>query len=302
MSLGVLAGVYVVLFWLVGVADFLILHPTRHPISVPEGTSERIAFEGGELELWSGRTRISASPGREPLAFVLDFSPNAGRAEYGLMYGLGAWEGMAVEYVAVNYPGYGASSGRATLAGVHRSALAAYDAVAERAAERPIFVSGVSLGTAAALHVAANRPVAGVVLHNPVPLRELIMGRFGWWNLWLLAFPVARGVPVELDAIRNAAQSRAPAVIVMAEFDELVPPPFQRRVVEAYAGEKRLVSLAGGHNDPLEGPARSDLRRGLEWLWTMHVGSTGPAALPRVPTAEDAPLLDALRDLPTTRP
>jgi len=39
----------------------------------------------------------------------------------------------------------------------------------------------------AALSVAARRPVAGLVLQNPPPLRQLIMGHYGWWNLWLVA-------------------------------------------------------------------------------------------------------------------
>lgn len=298
VALGVLAAVYVVLFWLVGVADFFILHPTRGPIAVPEGRSELLELEGRRVELWTGRTRISASPGGKPLAFVLDFGPNAGRAEYGLLYGLSLWEGMAVEYVAVNYPGYGSSDGPATLKAIPRVALAAFDEVARRAEGRPVFVSGVSLGTTAALHVAAHRPVAGVVLHNPVPLRQLILGRFGWWNLWLLALPVARQVPAELDAVANARRSTAPAVIVTAQFDELVPPSYQQLVIDAYGGEKRVVGLTGGHNDPIDGPARTDLRGGLEWLWSRQVGTDGPAALPRTPADADSPLLDALRDLP----
>lgn len=297
VGLAVTAVAYVVLFWMVGVADFFILHPTREPIPVPEGRRERLEVPGGGVvELWTGRTRISASPGGTPLAYVLDFGPNAGRAEYGLLYGLSLWEGMAVEYVAVNYPGYGGSTGPASLESVHRVALAVYDEVARRAGGRPVFVSGLSLGTTAALHVAARRPVAGLVLHNPVPLRQLILGRFGWWNLWVLAYPVARQIPPELDAIENARRSAAPAVFVTAQFDELVPPTYQQRVIDAYGGPRRVVRLPGGHNDPVEGSGRSELRRGLEWLWAGQVGSEGPAALPRLPTTDDAALLNSLRD------
>ena len=50
-------------------------------------------------------------------------------------------------------------------------------------------------------HVAANRPVAAIVLQNPPPLRQLILGHYGWWNLWLIATPVALGVPSELDSL-----------------------------------------------------------------------------------------------------
>lgn len=305
IALALLLGVYLVLFWFVGLANFFILHPTTHPIDVPNATRQLIPFDGGNLELWSARTRINSSPGGVPLAYVIEYSPNAGRAEFGLMYGIGAWEGMAIEYIAVNYPGYGGSTGPATLAGVHRSALAAYDAIAARADGKPIFVTGMSLGTTAALHVAASRPVSGIILQNPVPLRHLIMGKFGWWNLWLLALPISRDIPAELDAVANATRASAPAIFVLADQDTLVPPRFQQQVLSAYPAEKRVITFPGGHNDELQGPPRTEFRRALEWLWTTQVGSTGPASLPRAATPNDLDIAQTIRNAatqPTSRP
>jgi hypothetical protein len=117
---------YLVLFWGMGAASFFILHPSRNAINVPEGRREFIEVGGKKVELWVARTRAAAMEGT-PRGWVLDFSPNAGRAEWGLMYGIGEWEGMPIEYIAPNYPGYGGSEGAATLRGVHESALAAYD-------------------------------------------------------------------------------------------------------------------------------------------------------------------------------
>jgi hypothetical protein len=38
-------------------------------------------------------------------------------------------------------------------------------------------------------------------------------------------------------------------------------------VVDAYAGEKRVISLRGAyHNDPIEGAALADLNNALDWL------------------------------------
>ena len=96
------------------------------------------------------------------------------------------------------------------------AALAGYDAVAARAEGRPILAAGHSMGTVPALMVAARQKIAGVVLHNPPPLRELIQGRFGWWNLWLGSSLVARGVPRELDSLSNARESECPAVFILA--------------------------------------------------------------------------------------
>jgi hypothetical protein len=108
------------------------------------------------------------------------------------------------------------------------------------------------MGTVAALHVAAEREVAGVVLQNPPALRQLIVGDHGWWNLWLLAIPVSWQIPPELDSLANARRARAPAVFLMAENDEIVRPRWQRAILDAYAGPKQSFVLPGArHNDPV---------------------------------------------------
>ena len=94
----------------------------------------------------------------------------------------------------------------------------------------------------------------------------MILRQFGWWNLWLLAGPVALQMPRDLDSITNARTSRAPVIFLLAERDEVVAPRFHRLVVEAYAGEKRVIALRGAyHNDPIEGAALADLNDALSW-------------------------------------
>src|SRR5205814_930955 len=83
--------------------------------------------------------------------------------------------------------------------------LAAFDALKAKADDKPIYVFGASIGSAVALHVAANRDVRGLVLHNPPPLRQIILRNYGWWNLWLLAGPVALQIPRDLDSIACGA-------------------------------------------------------------------------------------------------
>jgi hypothetical protein len=116
-----------------------------------------------------------------------------------------------------------------------------------------------------------SRPaeIAGLILHNPPPLREVILRQFGWWNLWLLAGPVALQIPRDLDSIANARASCAPAIFLLAERDEIVAPRFHRLVVQAYAGEKRIIELRGAyHNDPIEGTALAHLNDALGWVLT----------------------------------
>ncbi|PYL06692.1 MAG: hypothetical protein DME33_12855, partial [Verrucomicrobia bacterium] len=155
----------------------------------------------------------------------------------------------------------------------------AFDELKRHAADRPIVSFGASIGATAALHVAAQRPVAGLILHNPVPLREMILRRFGWWNLWLLAGPIAWQIPRELDSIANARASRAPAIFMLAQRDEIVPPRYHKLVVDAYAGEKRVIALRGAfHNDPIEGAALADFHQALDWLLPRTIGDSSQRA------------------------
>src|SRR6266704_356388 len=70
--------------------------------------------------------------------------------------------------LVVDYPGYGASGGRATEAGMYEAADLAYNALITRpdVDRQRIYVYGRSLGSAAATHTAATHAVAGLFLES----------------------------------------------------------------------------------------------------------------------------------------
>ena len=258
--------VYLALMFFGHLPDHLILFPTRTPIDAGGAVRKTIPFENGELEIWTAQSRRGRQQGRADV-FILRFYGNADRADRWAALEAEMWNDRAVEIWGMNYPGFGGSTGPAGLAKIGPAALAAFDALRRDAADRPIVAYGASIGATAALHVAAQRPIAGLILHNPVPLREVILRQFGWWNLWLLAGPVALQIPQDLDSVANAGASRAPAIFLLAEKDEIVAPRFHQLVVQAHAGEKRVIELRGAHhNDPIEGTALADLNDALGWL------------------------------------
>jgi pimeloyl-ACP methyl ester carboxylesterase len=249
-------------------ADHLILFPIRAPINAGGAVRRTIPFGDGEIEIWTAQSQSARQHGRADV-FILRFYGNADRADRWAAMEAEMWKDRPVEIWGMNYPGFGGSTGPARLARIGPAAVAAFDALRDEAADAPIVVYGASIGVTAALHVAAFRPtqIAGLILHDPVPLREIILRQFGWWNLWLLAGPVALQIPQDLDSIANARASRAPAIFLLAERDEIVAPRFHQLVVQAYAGEKRVFELRGAHhNDPIEGTALADLNDAFDWV------------------------------------
>jgi hypothetical protein len=263
VAIGVL---YLVVMFFGHLPDHLILFPTRAPIDAGGAVRKTIPFERGEVEIWTARSRRAQQQGDADV-FILRFYGNADRAERWAAAEAEMWNDRAVEVWGMNYPGFGGSTGPPRLSRIGPAALAAFDELKRDARDRPIVPFGASIGATSALHVAAERPVAGLILHNPPPLREMILRQFGWWNLWLLAGPVALQIPRDLDSVANAKSVRAPAIFLLAERDEVVAPRFHRLVVNAYAGEKRVIALHDAyHNDPIEGTALADLNDGLGWL------------------------------------
>ena len=248
-------------------ADWLILEPRPGKADAHGALRHTIQFQAKTLEAWVARSPKLA-PHEKPEGYILEFCGNATRAEDIATYVADRWKEQPIEAWVMNYPGTGGSDGPARVNRVAPAALAMYDDLRNRAGPRkPIFVEANSLGTTAALYVAANREVAGCILHDPVPLKQLILGRYGWWNLWLIAGPVAWRLPGELDGIANARRVKAPAIFILAEKDDFVLPKYQRMVTDAYAGEKRFVILPGGHWDSVTDDAEEKLRQDIRWLW-----------------------------------
>jgi pimeloyl-ACP methyl ester carboxylesterase len=264
----VIGIVYLAAMFFGNLPDRLILFPTRAPINAGGAVRKTIPFENEHLEIWTAKSQLARSNGSADV-YVLRFYGNADRAERWPDEEAQMWTDRAIEVWGVNYPGFGGSTGSARLSKIGPAALAAFDELRHHSGDRPIVPFGTSIGATAALHVAAHRSVPGLILQNPPPLREMILRRFGWWNLWLLAGPVALQIPKDLDSIANAKAIRVPAIFLLSEKDEVVPPPYHRLVVDAYGGEKREISLRGAyHNDPIEGTALGELHSALDWLCT----------------------------------
>ena len=224
-----------------------------------------LPFGRGSIEIW---TRSIGATHRDDVdVFVLKFSGTAGRAERSTYHPMDYWTDLRAELWSFNPPGYGGSTGTATVKTLASAATTAYRELADIAQGRPIIVMGNSLGTVAALHLAANFPIAGLVLRNPPPVRQLIMGRHGWWNLWIASWLIAQRVPRQLCSINNSARSHCPAVFLTSRRDTTVPPQFQDKIIEAYRGPRRVLELKeAGHASSLNLEEEREYAQHLDWL------------------------------------
>ena len=247
------------------IADRLILQPTTNPVSAFGKNRITLPCGNDTIEAWT--QRIGATRSDHADVFVLKFVGTDERAERTNYQPLSCWNDLRGEVWAVNPPGYGGSTGRASLRNFAAAGRTAYEAIRERANGRPLVVMGTSLGCITALYLGANFEIDAMVLRNPPPLRQLIVGEHGWWNLWVGAMLVSTQVPDYLCSIRNAAKCSVPAVFVGSKRDRLVPPAYQVRIVKAYAGPRRIMRLRkANHSTPMNAMEQIRFRREMEWL------------------------------------
>jgi len=155
-----------------------------------------------------------------------------------------------VSWLLVNYRGYGASGGSPSAATITADALKWHDYAVKELKPRQVFAFGRSLGSAAAVHVAASRPLAGVILVTPFDSLSAVAKRHYWF------LPIDLLLKQRLDSVELAPGITAPLLCIAAAEDRLVPPEHARRLYEAWAGPRQWVLISGaGHNGTDGDPA-----------------------------------------------
>lgn len=247
-------------------ADRIILQPTRRRISVPERKPLLLSHDGGELEVWVHR--VGPQTQGPPDLYLLEFPGTASRAEHRTDFIEACWSQLCVEIWAVNPPGYGKSSGAASLEKLSAMADRALEEVRQVAGDTPVVAAGGSLGSVSALYLAAHNRVDGVMLQNPPALRQVILAQSKWWHFNWATRKIADQVPRELDSLANALGASVPAVFVTAQQDSVVPASLQRQIIYAYDGPLKVLSLPDAdHDTALTESDLEQLRPLASWLY-----------------------------------
>jgi uncharacterized protein len=194
-------------------------------------------------------TSTKAAPEGAPV--VLFFHGNGENLET-LRYAglLEELEGLGVAFLAVDYPGYGRSSGDPTEEGLLATGEAAVAWARERHPGRPLVSCGWSLGAAVAVAMAARHPeeVSGLIALSPWTTLEEAA------RLIFPGFAVKALLRERYDSLAAARRIGVPALVIHGELDEMIPASHGQRVAEALANGRWVPVPRTGHNDLMGRP------------------------------------------------
>jgi pimeloyl-ACP methyl ester carboxylesterase len=147
--------------------------------------------------------------------------------------------------LVVNYPGYGASTGRPGQEALYDYGLAVYDhALSKGVPPNDVIVMGRSLGSAVASMLAGSRPVRAAILVTPFDSLVAVAS----FHYPYLPIRLLLRHPFRSD--EWARKSHVPALMLAAARDDIIPPAHARRLAEAWAGNEEVHVLSkAGHND-----------------------------------------------------
>ena len=229
------------------IADRIILCPSTQPIDAQGKRREWIPTEFGRIEAWVGR--YPDDGGADFDLTILKFPGTGGRAERAGVHPAEVW-GLRTEVWTINPHGYGGSIGPASMNKFPAMIGAVAKHLLRDGGGRPMVVIGNSLGCISALRFAEQFEPNGLVLRNPPPVRNMIRTRprYSAWNFGMSKI-IADEVPVELDAISNAALCSPPCLLIQSARDRVVPVEYQNRIFNAYNGpiEKFVIEGADHH-------------------------------------------------------
>jgi len=226
--------------------DSFIFFPDPLVPDPPPGVEERWIITPDQLRIHAWYTAVP-----QARATVLWSHGNggniAGRAEVLL-----ALAARGLNVLAYDYRGYGRSEGRPSEAGVYLDAQAAYDSERGRGVPAAnIICFGESLGGAVAIHLASERPCAGVAVVSTFTRgRDLARHHYG---------PLAVLAGSRFDSIARIGRLSVPVFIAHGDRDEVVPFELGVRLFDAAGQPKRFFRAAGAHhNDVFESPGLID--------------------------------------------
>ncbi len=187
---------------------------------------------------------VKATPAQTPAPLLIYFGGNAEEVSW-LASTAGQYAGWSL--LLFNYRGYGRSEGRPGEAELFADALQIFDYAASRAQGGRVAVMGRSLGSGVAVYLAAQRPVAGVILVSPYDsIESVARGVYPY-------LPIALMLKHRFDSLSRAPGIKAPLLCLVASDDRVIPRPHSERLYAAWGGPRQWREIRPAEHDSIAG-------------------------------------------------
>lgn len=267
------------------VTEKLLIRPTPDAAGTPSAIElpEIAGVTQEPFELATDQAVLRGVVIRQPGAqrWVLYFGGNLFRISQGGAIVARELLPFGVNLVIVDHRGSGRSNGEPNVARFEDDSLRIYDTILERFALTPdrVVVHGFSMGSLMAGHVAANRPLAGLVLEGSgSTITEWVRRAIPWYRRPFVRTEIEPSL-ADKGNLGNVKVSRAPLLLLVGRKDKQASWKMSRTLFEASttpASSKRLVVVPKAqHGDALD---FAEGRDGYgEWLRNLLVpGSNAP--------------------------
>jgi hypothetical protein len=213
------------------------IHTTPAAAGLPQAEEVRLTTSDGEhIVAWH-------VPPRDGKPVILYFHGNGGALRYRVeRFNRLTTDGIGI--VAVEYRGYGGSSGSPSERGLIADAEAGYAFAAARYPAQQIVLWGESLGTGVAVALAAEKPVGRVILEAPFTSAAAVGARHYWY------LPVRLLMSDQFRSDARIGKVTAPLLILHGAKDQTVPYAMGEHLFDIANKPKHIVRfLDGGHED-----------------------------------------------------
>jgi hypothetical protein len=199
-----------------------------------------VAADGVKLRGWLVKGDGAPAP------LVIYFGGNAEEASWlvGLADQFAGWS-----LLLVNYRGYGESEGKPGEKELLEDGLAIHDYAKGRPDVNSghIVAMGRSLGSGVAVHLAAHRPLRGVILVSPYDsILEVAKHHYPF-------LPVSLMLRHRFDSLVRVPQIQAPLLCLVASEDRVIPGAHSRALFEAWRGAKTWHEVPRSDHDSIAG-------------------------------------------------
>ena len=255
------ASTYVVVCLLVFVARNRLVFvlrggPTGRPaeFGIADGRAVSIPTSDGQiLSAWW----LPAAPASAGPAPVLIWFHGNAETVAALAPLLREFRPPGVAVLAVDYRGYGASTGSPTTANTAHDAWEIWYWLTQQPGvdTARILVYGRSIGTGPAVHLASSRPVAGLIIESAfTSLRALARRHYPLFPAFL--------APRQFDNLDAIALVQSPILVIHGAQDGIIPTDMGRALADRAGARAELWLIAGAdHNDTYDRGGDEYLRR-----------------------------------------